>query len=76
MEENAVVDCNGNELTVGDSIVVTQNLKPKWAKDIKKGTVVKNIRLVDDDVELIEGCVDGVMMYLKTCFVKKHVKKK
>lgn len=71
-----VVDSNLNELVAGDSIVVTQNLKPKWAKDIKKGTVVKNIRLVEYDNELIEGRVDGVTMYLKTCFVKKLQKKK
>lgn len=76
MENLHVVDSNGNELLAGDSITVTQNLKPKWAKDIKKGTVVKNIRLVDNDLELIEGRVDGVVMYLKTCFVKKIQKKK
>jgi len=71
-----VLDSNGNELLVWDAITVTQNLKPKWAKDIKKGTVVKNIRLVDGDCELIEGRVDGIVMYLKTCFVKKIQKKK
>jgi protein PhnA len=76
MEETKVLDSNGNELVAGDSIIVTQNLKPKWAKEIKKGTAVKNIRLVDNDVELVEGRVDGTVMYLKTCFVKKHVKKK
>ena len=32
--------------------------------------------LVDNDLELIEGRVDGVVMYLKTCFVKKIQKKK
>lgn len=76
MEETKVLDSNWNELVAGDSIVVTQNLKPKGAKEIKKGSVVKNIRLVDYDIELIEGRVNGVMMYLKTCFVKKLQKKK
>ncbi len=70
-----VVDSNWNELVAGDSITVIQNLKPKWAKDIKKGTAVKNIRLVAGDPELIEGRVEGVVMYLKTCFVKKLTKK-
>lgn len=41
MEETKVLDSNWNELVAGDSIVVTQNLKPKWAKDILKETVVK-----------------------------------
>ncbi|MFA7298141.1 MAG: alkylphosphonate utilization protein [Candidatus Absconditabacterales bacterium] len=72
MEVMKTVDSNGNELLTGDSITVTQNLKPKGSKDIKKGTAVKNIRLVDGDPELIEGRVDGVIMYLKTCFVKKR----
>lgn len=76
MEETKVLDSNWNELVAGDSIVVIQNLKPKGAKEIKKGSVVKNIRLVDYDIELIEGRVNGVMMYLKTCFVKKIQKKK
>lgn len=76
MEENKVLDCNWNELSGWDSVVVTQNLKPKWAKDIKKGAVVKNIRLVDNDLELVEWRVDGVVMYLKTCFIKKLNKKK
>lgn len=76
MEEVKVLDCNWNELIAWDSIVVTQNLKPKWAKEIKKGTVVKNIRLVESDLELIEWRVDGVVMYLKTCFIKKLNKKK
>jgi uncharacterized Zn ribbon protein len=29
MEETKVLDSNGNELVAGDSIIVTQNLKPK-----------------------------------------------
>jgi protein PhnA len=40
------------------------------SKDIKMGTVVKNIRLTDDD-EMIEGKVDGTMVALKTIFLKK-----
>lgn len=38
--------------------------------DIKRGTVIKNIRLTDD-AEAIEGKVDGTMLVLKTCFLKK-----
>jgi protein PhnA len=76
MEENKVVDSNGTELVAGDSVTIIQNLKVKGTKDIKKGTAVKNIRLISDDNEVIEGRVDGVVMVLKTCFVKKLTKKK
>ncbi|MCX6825352.1 MAG: alkylphosphonate utilization protein [candidate division SR1 bacterium] len=76
MTEVNVVDSNGNELVAGDSVTIIQNLKPKGAKDIKKGTAVKNIRLIDGDSEAIEGRVDGVVMVIKTCFVKKLSKKK
>lgn len=66
-----VKDSNNNILNSGDSVIVIKTLKAKgMAKDIKMGTVVKNIRLTDDD-ELIEGKVDGSMVVLKTIFVKK-----
>jgi len=76
MEDIKVVDSNWTELVAGDSVTIIQNLKVKWTKDIKKGTAVKNIRLISDDTEVIEGRVDGVVMVLKTCFVKKLTKKK
>lgn len=76
MSETKTVDINGNELLAGDSVIITQNLKPSKASEIKKNTVVKNIRLVEDDHELIEGRVNGTVMFIKTCFVKKNNKKK
>jgi len=67
-----VKDSNGNILNAGDSVIVIKTLKVKgMAKDIKMGTVVKNIRLTDDDA-MIEGKVDGGMVVLKTCFVKRR----
>lgn len=67
-----VKDSNGNLLNAGDSVIVIKTLKVKgMTNDIKRGTVVKNIRLTDDDDEVIEGKVDGGMVILKTCFVKK-----
>jgi protein PhnA len=57
-------------------VTIIQNLKVKGTKDIKKWTAVKNIRLISDDNEVIEGRVDGVVMVLKTCFIKKLTKKK
>jgi len=66
-----VKDSNGNILTPGDAVIVIKSLKVKgMSSDIKRGTVVKNIRLTDD-VEAIEGKVDGTMLVLKTCFLKK-----
>ncbi len=76
MEEIKVLDSNWTELIAGDSVTIIQNLKVKGTKDIKKWTAVKNIRLISDDNEVIEGRVDGVVMVLKTCFVKKLSKKK
>lgn len=65
-------DSNGNVLQNGDSIIVIKTLKVKGSpNDIKRGTVVKNIRLTDNKEE-IEGKIDGTLIVLKTCFVKKR----
>ena len=74
--ETPTLDSNKNELQTGDSVTIIQSLKVKWAKDIKKWTAVKNIRLVDGDPESIEWRVEGTVMVLKTCYVKKLTKKK
>lgn len=71
MEEIIVKDSNGNVLKAGDTVQVIKSLKVKGMdNDIKQGTVVKNIRLTDDD-EAIEGRVNGSMIVLKTIFLKK-----
>jgi len=71
MEEMIVKDSNGNILKAGDTVQVIKSLKVKGMQDgIKQGTVVKNIRLTDDD-EAIEGKVNGSMLVIKTSFVKK-----
>ena len=67
-----VKDSNGNILQAGDSVILIKSLKVKgMPKDLKQGTVVKNIRLTDDDSQ-IEGKVDGTTLVLKTMFVKKR----
>jgi protein PhnA len=66
----AVTDINGKELEIGDDVIITQNLKVKGAREIKRGAVVKNIRLTDDDAA-IEGKVDGTTMVIRTIYVKK-----
>jgi protein PhnA len=64
-------DSNGNILQAGDSVVVTQTLKVKgFSSGIKRGTVVKNIRLTDDE-DAIESKVEGSVIVIKTCYLKK-----
>jgi len=65
-------DANGNVLTDGDSVTVIKDLKVKGCSSaLKKGTKVKNIRLVDGDHD-IDCKIDGFgAMKLKTEFVKK-----
>ncbi|RVU24602.1 alkylphosphonate utilization protein [Sandaracinomonas limnophila] len=66
-----VRDSNGNLLNEGDSVVVIKDLKVRGSSGvIKRGTVVKNIRLTDDEEE-VEGKVEKSVMVLKTCFLKK-----
>jgi len=66
-----VKDSNGTLLQEGDSVHIIKDLKVKGSSTIlKRGTVVKNIRLTDDPEE-IEGRVERTLMVLKTCFLKK-----
>lgn len=65
-------DANGNVLTDGDSVTVIKDLKIKGSSSVvKKGTKVKDIRLVDEDHD-IDCKIDGMgAMKLKSEFVKK-----
>ena len=64
-------DSNGNILHEGDSVLTTKDLKVKgFQKDMKRGTLVKNIRLTSNPQE-IEGKVEGSVLVLKTAFLKK-----
>ncbi len=66
-----VKDSNGNVLQDGDSVTVIKDLKVKGSSDvIKRGTMVKNIRLTDDPAE-IDCRVNKTAMVLRTEFVKK-----
>jgi len=67
-----IKDTNGAILNAGDTVTVIKDLKVKGSSSvIKRGTVVKNIRLTDDEGH-IEGKVSGTMMVLKTEFIKKN----
>ncbi len=70
--ERVFKDCNGNVLVDGDTVSVIKDLKVKGSSlVVKKGTKVKNIRLVDGDHD-IKCKIDGIgAMELKTEFVKK-----
>ncbi len=64
-------DSNGTILAEGDSVKLIKDLKVRGSSSIlKRGTVVKNIRLTDDDGE-IEGKVEKTVMVLKTMFLQK-----
>ncbi len=67
-----VRDCNGAVLANGNSVQVTKDLKVKGTSvTLKRGTVIKNIRLSDDE-GLIECNAEKVKgLVLKTEFLKK-----
>ena len=66
------IDVNGNQLADGDTVTLIKDLKVKGApKDLKQGTRVKNIRIVEGDYN-IDCKIDGFgAMKLKSEFVKK-----
>ena len=65
-------DSNGVTLQVGDTVVITKDLDVKGTTFVaKRGTAVRNIGLVPDNAELIEGRVNGVKIQILTKFLKK-----
>ncbi len=72
--EDAVihVDSNGVQLVAGDSVVLIKDLKVKGGGfTAKRGTAVRNISLVHDNAEHIEGKVEGQRIVILTQYVKK-----
>jgi len=72
--DDAVVhkDANGVVLQTGDTVVITKDLDVKGTTfTAKRGTAVRNIALVHDNSELIEGRVNGVKIQILTKFLKK-----
>lgn len=67
-----IKDSNGTPLNDGDSVQVIKDLKVKGTSvTLKRGTVIKNIRLTDNEKH-IECNADKVKgLVLKTCFLKK-----
>lgn len=65
-------DSNGVTLQAGDTVVLIKDLDVKGATfTAKRGTAVRNISLVWDNAEHIEGRVNGQQIVILTKFVKK-----
>lgn len=66
-------DANGNILQQGDTIILTKSLDVKGSSlNAKMGTVVKNIRLVEENTEQIEGKIEGQTIVILTKYVRKQ----
>ena len=73
MTDAPTKDSNGNLLSDGDSVTLIKDLKVKGSGGVtlKRGALIKNIRLTDDTDE-IEANVDKVRgLVLRTEFVRK-----
>lgn len=65
-------DSNGARLFEGDTVVLTRTLDVKGSSiSAKLGTVVRNIRLVPDNIDQIEGKVEGQTIVILTKFLRK-----
>lgn len=67
------LDCNGNQLFAGDSVVLVKSLDVKGSSvNARLGTVIKNIKLVADNKEQIEGRIEGQMIVVLTKYIRKQ----
>ena len=66
-------DCNGAQLLNGDSVVLIKSLDVKGSTlNARMGTVVKNIHLVADNTDQVEGRVEGQMIVILTKYLRKQ----
>ncbi len=66
------LDSNGAVLQAGDTVTIIKDLNVKGSSLVaKRGTAVRNISLVPDNAEQIEGRVEGQQIVILTKFVKK-----
>ncbi|WP_160715212.1 PhnA domain-containing protein [Chitinophaga solisilvae] len=66
-------DSNGAQLFNGDTVILTKSLDVKGSTlNAKLGTVVKNIRLVEDNTEQIEGKIEGQVIVILTKYLRKQ----
>ena len=73
MDDDIVVkDSNGNALQDGDSVTLIKDLKVKGANTtLKRGTLVKNIRLTLNPAEVECSTKQVKGLVLRTEFLKK-----
>ncbi|SFG63409.1 alkylphosphonate utilization protein [Methylobacterium gossipiicola] len=65
-------DSNGTKLADGDSVTLIKDLKVKGTSaTLKRGTLIKNIRLTDDPDEIECNAEKVKGLVLKTQFLKK-----
>jgi protein PhnA len=66
-----VKDSNGNTLNDGDSVTLIKDLKVKGSSLVlKRGTVVKKIKLTDD-MDEVDCRINGSSIVLRTEFLKR-----
>jgi len=66
-------DCNGQQLQNNDAVVLIKSLDVKGSTlNAKLGKVVRNIRLVPDNTDQIEGRVEGQQIVILTKYVRKQ----
>lgn len=72
MDEIKVKDSNGTLLKDGDSVTLIKDLKVKGTSaTLKRGTLIKNIRLTDNEGEIECNAEKVKGLVLKTAFLKK-----
>ncbi len=72
MSDVVTRDSNGNQLNDGDSVTLIKDLKVKGTSEtLKRGTLVKNIRLTGDPAEIECSTKQVKGLVLKTEFLKK-----
>ena len=71
-DETIVRNSNGAQLHDGDSVTLIKDLKVKGTgTTLKRGTLVKNIRLTDDPTEIECSTKQVKGLVLRTEFLKK-----
>lgn len=72
VSEDAHRDCNGAILQNGDNVTLIKSLDVKGSQiNAKIGTSVKNIKLVADNTDQIEGKIEGQQIVILTKYTKK-----
>lgn len=66
-------DAYGVQLLHGDTVILTKSLDVKGSSvNARLGTVIRNIRLVEDNTEQIEGKIEGQQIVILTKYVRKQ----